>query len=308
MPQPTVSVVIPTNRGGPYLEGAIASVRAQTTPVAEVILVDDGSPGPGLAALADAMNVMYIRQDPSGISVARNRGVEAATGDWVAFLDDDDVWDSRRIARQLGAIASQPGVIAVYSGGWYMDSAGKLFGRGWPARTTTSSELLRGTVPLPRVTTLLIRRDAYYEVGGCESQMEPAEDVHLTLRLLQLGEFAAVDEALVGYRRHAGNVTNRGLAGRRAVIRGVRELQQHARGRGESEVASLLASNLRVGRRNMASDNLGELVATLRRHEWAYALSLGMWAVCHAPVQTIAAVGARTVAHARDQDGRNAVS
>lgn len=293
VPQPTVSVVIPTNRGGPYLAEAVASLRAQTVPVSEIILVDDGSPDPGLAEVARAMDVAYIRQESSGISIARNRGVEAATGNWVAFLDDDDVWHPARIERQLDALVDQPNAVAAYTGGWYMDSAGTVFGQGWPARAAASTALLKGTVPLPRVTTLLVRRDAYREVGGCQSQMEPAEDVHLTLRLLQRGEFAAVDQALVGYRRHSGNVTNRGLAGRRAVMRGLRALQKTSRERGASEVTSLLVAKLRIERRNMATDNLGEFIAALRQRDWAYALRLGIWGVCRAPLQTVAAIRAR---------------
>ena len=75
----TVTVVIPTNRGGPYLADAVASLRAQTVPPDEVILVDDGSPAPGLASAARQLRVDYIRTGPAGISAALNAPVPQST-------------------------------------------------------------------------------------------------------------------------------------------------------------------------------------------------------------------------------------
>jgi len=76
----SVSVIIPTNRDGRYLRDTVASVRAQTAPVGEILLVDDGSPAPGLAQIAAELGVSYVRQDASGLYVARNTGVAAVRG------------------------------------------------------------------------------------------------------------------------------------------------------------------------------------------------------------------------------------
>lgn len=286
----TVSVIIPTNRGGPYLEEAVASVRAQTVPVDEIVLVDDGSPEPGLADLADRLGLRYIHQVASGLSVARNTGAAAARGDWIAYLDDDDVWHPERIAAQLDALVAMPDAVAACTGGWYMDSEGARFGTDWRARPATSARMLAYDVPPPRITTLLIRRTAYDAAGGCRSEMEPAEDNDLILRLLQIGEIACVDRALVGYRRHGANITVRGLAGRDANRRVIRDQLRRARARGDERTALQLVKHRRVFRRYAAVDNLGEWLDAVGRREYGYALGIVRWGVHRAPLESIAAV------------------
>lgn len=282
----SVSVIIPTNRDGRYLRETVASVRAQTAPVGEIVLVDDGAPAPGLAAIAAELGVSYVRQDASGLSVARNTGVAAARGEWVAFLDDDDVWHPERIRSQLDALDAAPDAVAAYTGGWYMDAEGRPFGAGWPAPAASARDMLAGDVTFPRITTLLIRREAYEAVGGCRSDMEPAEDNELILRLLQRGEFAAVDRQLVGYRRHSANVTNRGLPGRKAAVRGLRGQLRRAGRRGDRPLAGLLRQNLRRYRRHAASENLGELTAAVKVGRARYALALAWWAIGSAPLES----------------------
>lgn len=282
----SVSVIIPTNRDGRYLRETVASVRAQTAPVGEIVLVDDGAPAPGLAAIAAELGVSYVRQDASGLSVARNTGVAAARGEWVAFLDDDDVWHPERIRSQLDALDATPDAVAAYTGGWYMDAEGRPFGAGWPAPAASARDMLAGDVTFPRITTLLIRREAYEAVGGCRSEMEPAEDNELILRLLQRGEFAAVDRQLVGYRRHSANVTNRGLPGRKAAVRGLRGQLRRAGRRGDRALAGLLRQNLRRYRRHAASENLGELTAAAKAGRARYTLALAWWAIASAPLES----------------------
>ena len=99
-----VSVVIPAYNVEAYLEGAIASVRAQTLQPAEIIVVDDGSQD-GTRALATRLGVRVIAQANAGCGAARNAGVAAATQPWVAFLDGDDRWRSDKLERQLAALA-----------------------------------------------------------------------------------------------------------------------------------------------------------------------------------------------------------
>jgi glycosyltransferase involved in cell wall biosynthesis len=289
----SISVIIPTNRDGRYLRETVASVRTQTAPVGEILLIDDGSPAPGLAGIAQELGVSYVRQDASGLSVARNTGVAAAQGDWIAFLDDDDVWHPERIRSQLDALAAAPDAIGAYTGGWYMDAEGRPFGAGWPAPAASARDMLAGEVTFPRITTLLIRRSAYLAAGGCRSEMEPAEDNELILRLLQRGEFAAVDRQLVGYRRHSANVTNRGLPGRKAAVRGLRGQVRRARRRGDRELAGLLRRNLRRFRHHAAAENLGELAAAAKTGRRRYALALAWWAIRSAPLDSADAAARR---------------
>jgi len=293
----SVSVIIPTNRDGRYLRETVASVRAQTAPVGEILLVDDGSPAPGLAAIAAELDVSYVRQDSAGLSVARNTGVAAVRGDWIAFLDDDDVWHPERIQNQVDALTAAPEAIGAYTGGWYMDANGAPFGAGWPAPAASARDMLSGAVTFPRITTLLIQRNSYLAAGGCRSEMEPAEDNELILRLLQRGEFAAVDRPLVGYRRHSANVTNRGLPGRKAAVRGLRGQVRRARRRGDRELASLLRRNLRRYRHHAADENLGELAAAAKTGRGRYVVALSWWAIRSAPLDSADAVARRVFGH-----------
>ncbi len=287
----SITVIIPTNRGGVYLDEAVSSVRGQTLPVEEILLVDDGAPAPGLAEVAQRLGLRYLRQDPSGLSVARNAGAEAAQTAWIAYLDDDDVWHPERIEQQVHALRSQPDAVAVSTGGWYMDADGVPFGEGWGSRPATSRQMISYEAVPPRITTLLIRRDTYLAAGGCRTAMEPAEDNDLIQRLLQQGEFAQVDRQLVGYRRHLGNVTQRGLAGRRANRRVLADLLDAARG--DAELTDLLRRHRRAFRRYAAADNFGELIDALRRREAGYAAQIAWWGLSRAPGESVAAVGDR---------------
>lgn len=286
-----VTVIIPTNRGGAYLEAAVASVRAQTQPVQQILLVDDGSPEPGLSAVAAALGIDYVRQQPSGLSVARNHGAAVAAHEWIAFLDDDDVWHPERIAAQMAALGNAPEAVGSCTGGWYMDAEGEKFGVGWGAPAATAAQMISYVVPPPRITTLLINREAYEAAGGCRTSMEPAEDNDLVQRLLRIGAFASVDQQLVGYRRHRGNVTQRGLAGREANRRVLSALLVDARD--DPAMTALLHQHRRAFRRYAAADNLGEFIAAVRDRNPGYAAQIGWWGLTRVPLQSVRAVTER---------------
>lgn len=107
---PTVSAVIPCYNGAPTIEAAIASALAQTHRLLEIIVVDDGSQDAG-ADVASRYPVTVIRQKNSGPAAARNAGVAASSGEWVAFLDHDDTWVPDKTAVQLAAATDTIGLI-----------------------------------------------------------------------------------------------------------------------------------------------------------------------------------------------------
>ena len=94
----SVTVIIPCYNGAAYLREAIDSALDQTHPPLEVIVIDDGSTDDS-AAIAESYGppVCVIRQENQGESVARNRGIDEAKGDWVAFLDADDLWKPTKL-------------------------------------------------------------------------------------------------------------------------------------------------------------------------------------------------------------------
>ncbi|MBL8821547.1 MAG: glycosyltransferase family 2 protein [Planctomycetia bacterium] len=114
MSNPTVSVVIPCYNGAKFLRETLDSVLAQTYPVLEVLVIDDGSTDDS-AAIAESYGspIRVIRQPNQGESVARNRGIDEAIGDWIAFLDADDTWLPDKNRKQLEAITRTDARVSV---------------------------------------------------------------------------------------------------------------------------------------------------------------------------------------------------
>lgn len=103
-----VSAIIPVYNGGRYLRGALDSILAQTYSPIEIIVVDDGSTDHSADIVKDYPSVVYIAQENQGNALARMKGVEAAQGEWISFLDQDDLWVPDKIALQMARFLEQP--------------------------------------------------------------------------------------------------------------------------------------------------------------------------------------------------------
>ncbi len=189
MTVPTISVVIPAYNAETTIRRAIDSVLAQTTPPTEILVVDDGSPD-GLARVVAAYGpaVTLIQQTNSRSAAARNRGIDAATGDFVAFLDADDYWEPEKLHHQLSVLDKHPQVDVV-AGRYFCQTPGEdrcrnetrlgyLYDR--PLRLAGSKAFLLGT--LFWTGTVIVRRSVF-ENNRFVSGLEPAEDRDLWVRL-----------------------------------------------------------------------------------------------------------------------------
>lgn len=199
-----VSVVIPARDAAPWIEACLASVRAQTRPADEVLVVDDGS--------RDSTAELVRRADPSvrllglpgeGAARARNLAVELASGDWVAFLDADDAWEPGKLERQLEAAVRHPEAGLVVSDARIVTAAGPqgrrhLDGRR-PARPDRESLLLDNFIC---TSAVLVRRELVLEVGGFPEGLRIAHDYALWLECLAFAPALLVDEPLVLYRQN----------------------------------------------------------------------------------------------------------
>ncbi len=209
MATPSVSVVIPTYNSGHLVTEAVESVLAQTVAPAEVIVVDDGSADDTPERVACyGGRVRYVRQKNQGVSAARNRGLDEARGEFVAFLDADDVWHPSKCELQLRAFARFPELAMV--GAQPFD---------WPARTFPA---LDGT-DLPRLTrvgwhdlveknylttsSVVVRRVALDRAGRFDTALQGPEDRDLWLRVAEAGAVANLELPLVGYRDVPGSVS-----------------------------------------------------------------------------------------------------
>ena len=238
----TLDVIIATNRRSPFLEEALASVAAQREVDCNVVVVDDGSPCPDYLrrCASNSPRTMVVRQAHAGLAAARNRGLREGNGAFVAFLDDDDAWHPLKAQKQLEALAREPAAVGCFCWGSYVDSEGKVLGSWSPATACPSSDFITGAMPLPRIVTLVVRRDACEGAGGFDETYEFVEDMEFMFRLLLHGEFVAVADKLVYYRQHAMNISH-GVAteARNASDRMILDLIARCDERGDSKAAAL---------------------------------------------------------------------
>jgi glycosyltransferase involved in cell wall biosynthesis len=204
----TISVVIPAYNAGSLLGETLDSVLAQSTPAHEIIVVDDGSSDDTAEVVArygDA--VRYLWQKNQGQAVARNTGIQAATGEWIALLDSDDLFLPERLRRAVETIEADPGLVLVYSAFDYLyEDGSRSFYPSFPAGDLWPALRYRSPI-LPSTTT--IRRSALLEAGGFRKVF--IEDWDLWFRLVRRHTAAAfqdLPECLLLYRRWDGNATN----------------------------------------------------------------------------------------------------
>ena len=201
---PSISVVIPCYNAAAFLRATIESILGQTQPVLEVIVVDDGSADDS-ANIAESFGppVRVIRQPNQGESAARNRGIEAAVGDWVAFLDADDLWLPTKIELQSEAIRSAPADVVCVTGDFL------LFGEGQEERLCSLPARYDAPHPLREmlvgftvhIDCAVVRRAAALRTPFPESILH-AEDVIFFVLLRSQGRFLRIPEPLARYRRH----------------------------------------------------------------------------------------------------------
>ena len=215
---PLVSVVIATNRGGRFLSETIESVRMQTHPSVELIVVDDGSPDPEAiaAAVADYPDVHLVRLPAAGVSIARNIGAAAASGSYLAFLDDDDRWHPDRLAAGVARLEADPSYVLAYCGMRAIDATGRVLADADQVAVADRFDVARRATGI-LLPNIVVRAEAFTAVGGFHSRIRLAEDFDLVLRLAERGPFAFEPEALVDYRTHGANTTRR----HRELARGI---------------------------------------------------------------------------------------
>ncbi|WP_420797227.1 glycosyltransferase family A protein [Agromyces mariniharenae] len=266
--RPTVDVVVATNRLLPYLAVALQSVRDQTYANRRLILVDDGSEDPaGLERLAGP-DAIVLHQASAGLSVGRNAGIAAGDGEFVAFLDDDDIWPPERLDQLVRVLEARPDAVAAFGDGRYVDTDGRPFGT-WTTEEAPPEAFLSGATPIPRIVTLVVRREAILRAGGFDPSFRFAEDDEFILRMLRVGPMAGTGTTVVDYRRHDRNVTLADWRERyRASVRAIRTNVADANAMGDERSARLLRRNLRRYRSMMAAAVPGRVAERLRRREF----------------------------------------
>jgi glycosyltransferase involved in cell wall biosynthesis len=206
---PLVTAVIPTYNYGHYVCAAVESALAQTYPRVEVVVVDDGSTDDTAARLARyGDRIRYVYQPNQGLSAARNTGIRAANGEFVALLDSDDEWHPERVAAQVPVMLARPEVGLVAAGAetgpeprW---KAVDPTNPG-PAREVTARELLVRT--WFGSCGVLMRRACFDEVGYFDTTLRSAEDRDMWLRVALRYPIVVLGAPLWWYRAHSGSMS-----------------------------------------------------------------------------------------------------
>ncbi len=226
--RPKVSVIIPTYNRATKVTGAIESVLAQTIPDLEVIVVDDGSSDGTRRTLREVYGdqIRYFAQANQGVSVARNKGIAEARGEWIAFLDSDDLWEKEKLEWQFKALER----FAPECGGCYTDArllnhaeTRTLFqmaenGYRHEAEMGVNADVLRllvrpgggGMVVCP--SSLLARADAVRKTGGFNPILRFSEDSDFLFRLALVTRFCYVSLPLVRKDQGPVEIRHAGVA------------------------------------------------------------------------------------------------
>lgn len=208
---PLVSIITATYNMGRYVTGTLDSLLAQTHPAVECIVVDDGSTDDTpavLAPYADDPRVKVVRQANAGQTVAKNRGLREATGEFVGFCDADDLWRPGKLALQLPRFAD-PKVGVVYGNFQFIDGEGRPIATDRPRTFSgriTGELLVDNFVHFP---TALVRRSVIEAAGGFDETLSMGIDFDLWLRISVDHEFLYLPDILVDYRIWEGQMSHR---------------------------------------------------------------------------------------------------
>ena len=201
---PLVSVIIPVHNGGRYLRAALESVFAQTYHPFEVIVVNDGSTDDSGLIAQSFPKVIYIRQANQGVATARNNGIDAAKGEFFAFLDQDDLWTPEKLRLQITHLLSHPDV------GYTLTQQQFFLEPGETIPTWFRKELLSEAHTGWVLGTLVVRRTAFEKIGNFATGYSAASDGDWFFRAKAAEvPMAVVPELLLLKRIHGANESAR---------------------------------------------------------------------------------------------------
>ncbi len=214
---PKISVIIPTYNRVHLIKDAVESVFNQTYQDFELIIIDDGSTDNTREVLAEyGERLRYIYQENQGRSAARNHGINLAKGEYIAFLDSDDVWFPDKLARQVPILESAPDNVVLVHGYKYIVDRNLQPIPGWELKLRNLYTLAeRGEETYENylhsncifTSTILVRKAAIIEIGGYDTSTQGVEDLDFYLQLLLLNyNFTFMSEPpLIKYRWHGDN-------------------------------------------------------------------------------------------------------
>ena len=232
--RPRISVIITTYNYERFVRDAIDSVLAQTRLPDEIVVIDDGSTD-NTRKIVDEYadrHVTYIWQENAGAGAARNRGIAATTGEFVAFLDADDIWLPTRLERQECLLIDHPDAVLATGHMIWWDVARnqrrfERFG-DMPSAKIQREILVRNVVGNPSM--VLVRRNALDAAGPYDRRLRWGQDWELFIRITRVGEVVTVDEPVIVYRWHGESLSHQQRWTRLSTLHGIhrRAVRSHS--------------------------------------------------------------------------------
>lgn len=209
----SITAIVPAFNAERYVAEAVASVLRQSLPPESCVVVDDGSTdGTALAVRWFGGGISLISQPNRGVAAARNAGAQAAGGDFLAFLDADDVWLPNHLATTSQALADPDMDVVV---GTALEAADSLTRRPAVHRLDSQHPLARGLMLFDRRTatpaagsTMVIRRSLFERLGGFDERLSTSADLDLLVRAAITGRVTMVREPHVLYRRNPSSMSS----------------------------------------------------------------------------------------------------
>lgn len=208
-----ISVVIPTYNRRVFVRQAVESVLAQTFLDYEIVVVDDGSTDgteQELAGLGD--KIQYIWQENQGESVARNKGINLAQGEYIALLDSDDLWEPEKLSKQTSALINDPNVVMVGCASRIINESGNFMSNSISGIVHEPEQLSYGALRYHNHffgggSTAMFRRTTFEQIGGFAPELRYGEEWDLWLRLAKVGSITVINQPLARIRQHGATQT-----------------------------------------------------------------------------------------------------
>lgn len=226
-PTPQVSIVIPTYNRAQLLPATLDSALAQAGVDCEIIVIDDGSTDDTRAAITPYLSrVSYHYRDNRGASAARNAGIELARGEWIAFLDSDDLWESDRMKCVLEFARAHPDAGYIATGRRFIRAEGQRTDKTYAWRSRDSyvepDDMLSGWRPGSGV----VSRELAQRVGGFDEAIAAGEDLDFCLRLVPHTRVAELSKPLLLQRLHGRTLSRDHLKTAHGRLRIVEKLER----------------------------------------------------------------------------------
>lgn len=285
---PRCSVVIPAYNAADFVVQAVESALRQTPEVPQVIVVDDGSTDDTARLVGRIPGVTLIRQTNAGCPAARLTGLARATGEFLVFLDADDLLTQGAIAAHLAAMDAAPQAAMVFGSNHRIDAAGRRIGTypQTPFETRDPHHVALQVTPAP--SQCMYRRAAFDAVGGYDPALRLCEDSDINIRITAAGSILCHGDMVLEYRMHAGQSTKRPSRICRAHL-GV--IRSHLGPGGAFADAPALNGCMKKWKRYYGRNIPVEIMRTALRGEFAAATAaIGTFAAC-LPHSAVGAVG-----------------